>query len=93
MNINQIFMYMIFKIKFMQKLFMLKVYNYKSGIIKYKNGNHYEGELQYGNLHGIGKFTFTDGVVYEGEIQYNKITGKVKLNKLGQIYISKWINI
>ena len=50
-----------------------------SGVIKYKNGNVYKGELSYGNMHGEGRLEFQDGVIYEGEFQYNFITGKVQL--------------
>jgi len=49
----------------------------KVGYIDFKNGNHYDGELQYGNMHGQGKLTFKDGVVYEGQFEYNVISGEV----------------
>lgn len=64
----------------MLKLYMLKVFFIYLGNIKFKNGNYYEGELMYGNLHGEGKFIFKNGIKYEGEFRFNKITGKVLLN-------------
>jgi hypothetical protein len=35
--------------------------------ITFKNGNTYQGEMQGQQLHGKGKYVWTDGTVYEGE--------------------------
>ena len=47
------------------------------GIIKFKNGNVYDGEILYGNLHGKGKIVFENGVIYEGDFNLNEIEGEV----------------
>ncbi|CAI8024614.1 Radial spoke head 10 homolog B [Geodia barretti] len=34
------------------------------------------GEFHDGVMHGVGRFTWTDGLVYEGEMERSKITGR-----------------
>jgi hypothetical protein len=50
----------------MLRLFTSEVPFLNVGYIKFKNGNLYDGELLFGNMHGEGKLTFSDGVIYEG---------------------------
>tara|TARA_B110000503_G_C6796490_1_gene269338 strand:- start:195 stop:344 length:150 start_codon:yes stop_codon:yes gene_type:complete len=48
-----------YKTVYMLKLFTSKVNLFIDiGTIKFKNGNIYEGEILYGNLHGKGKMIF-----------------------------------
>jgi len=59
MIIHQILVYIMYKTVYMLKLFTLKVnFIIDLGTIKFKNGNIYEGEILYGNLHGKGKMIF-----------------------------------
>ena len=59
MIIHQILVYIMYKTVYMLKLFTSKVnFIIDLGTIKFKNGNIYEGEILYWNLHGKGKMIF-----------------------------------
>ncbi len=46
----------------------------------------YEGEYDFGDMHGKGKATFKDGRVYEGDFKKNRMTGKGKMTfKTGKL--------
>ncbi len=53
-----------------------------NGIIKYKNGDIYEGEIINGKANGKGSFTSTNGNKYEGEWVDDKPNGSGKMVKL-----------
>ena len=46
-----------------------------TGVLDFKNGNSYSGELFYGIMNGEGKFTWKDGTEYTGTFKHNKIVG------------------
>ena len=48
------------------------LYFYKNGKL---TGDHYEGELQEGQLHGHGVYTYADGSAYDGEWKNGKKSG------------------
>lgn len=37
-----------------------------NGVMKYKNGDIYEGEFEFGLKHGNGKYDWEDGDYYDG---------------------------
>ena len=63
------------------------------GIIIYKNGAKYEGEIK-NNLHnGVGKLSQLDGEVFIGEWKEGKINGNgVRYHNNGDIYSGHYIN-
>ena len=61
------------------------------GKYTFKNGDVYEGELEYGLEDGIGKLTYKDGSVYEGEWKKGFENGNGKLTyKDGSFKEGKW---
>ena len=77
MNTIQISAFIMSPIKSMLRHSMFQVINnFNWGTIKFKNGNVYEGEIMFGNLHGKGKMIFTDGVVYKGDFHLNELIGE-----------------
>ena len=36
------------------------------GILYWKNGDRYEGQVKNGKMHGKGKYYYKDGKIYEG---------------------------
>ena len=63
------------------------------GIIIYKNGAKYEGEIK-NNLHnGFGKLTQLDGEVFIGQWKEGKICGKgVRYHRNGDVYCGFYVN-
>ena len=63
------------------------------GIVIYKNGAKYEGELK-NNLHnGVGKLTQLDGEIFIGEWKEGKINGNgVRYHSNGDVYSGHYIN-
>ena len=49
------------------------------GILRFQNGNQYEGEWQEGKRFGKGKYTQTDGFSYEGDWRNNFMFGEGNL--------------
>ncbi|CAH0404892.1 unnamed protein product [Chilo suppressalis] len=45
-------------------------------IIKFRNGNIYEGSISMKCMHGHGRFQWANGTVYLGDFKDNKISGK-----------------
>ena len=45
------------------------------GVIKFSNGNRYEGDLVQGKMHGYGTYICANGKVYKGKWQNDKFIG------------------
>lgn len=53
-------------------------------------GGVYEGEMQDGERHGRGKYTFPSGAVYDGEWQHGKRHGHGRhVDKEGDVYVGQ----
>jgi len=63
------------------------------GLILYKNGAKYEGEIK-NNLHnGFGKLTQLDGEIFIGQWKNGKINGKgVRYHSNGDVYSGDYVN-
>ncbi|XP_053606636.1 radial spoke head 10 homolog B-like isoform X2 [Plodia interpunctella] len=48
-------------------------------IIRFRNGNLYEGNISMKCMHGEGRFQWTDGTVYLGKFKDNEIKGQGKI--------------
>ncbi|TGZ63398.1 hypothetical protein CRM22_006936 [Opisthorchis felineus] len=49
-------------------------------VLEFKNGNHYEGNLVNGRLHGLGKFTWeASGITYTGQFVNSQISGNGRM--------------
>ena len=44
-------------------------------VFKYPNGNYNEGEMEEGNIYGLGKFTPKNGKIYEERFIDGKFQG------------------
>ena len=64
-----------------------------NGLILYKNGAKYEGEIK-NNLHnGFGKLTQLDGEIFIGQWKNGKINGKgVRYHSNGDVYSGDYVN-
>lgn len=45
-------------------------YKHGKGVMKYRNGEQYEGGFYHGYFYGEGKFTWNDGGWYEVKCRY-----------------------
>ncbi|XP_022820800.1 radial spoke head 10 homolog B-like [Spodoptera litura] len=48
----------------------------EKAIIKFRNGNFYEGSISSKCMHGEGRFVWSDGTTYLGQFKDNEINGK-----------------
>ena len=64
------------------------------GVLKFKNGDVYDGEFKDNNIYGKGKFTKKNGDVYKGDFKYGVINGKGEYtNFLGDTYFGEFLSV
>ena len=63
-----------------------------NGIINFKNGNIYEGELKEYEREGKGIMKYKNGEIYDGEWKKDLREGKGKLNSKECLYDGEWKN-
>lgn len=63
------------------------------GVLRFANGDTYDGNFLKGELHGEGRFVYRDGGVYEGTFEHSKRSGKGKrIFSNGDRYEGDWAN-
>jgi len=73
------------------KRFLFKYERHGVGIMKYDNGDIYEGQWAYNYMDGVGKMTYANGDIYEGEWNANTKHGNGKMIYAnGIVYEGQW---
>ena len=65
------------------------------GVFTWPNSSHsgvtFEGEFKNGKMHGLGKYTWSDGSFYEGELKDGKRHGAgLFVRSDGRVYEGMW---
>ena len=63
-----------------------------TGTLQWDDGSSYEGEFEYGKIHGVGKLQLADGAIYEGTFENEIFHGYGTLTYAGGgQYMGDWV--